>query len=109
MKTVNLSLKDRAQAINMLPKTGNLDEIRKYKAFAKELNLTKDELKVQESLGQMHDTAKRSKAIDEFLSAVTPVQISDELYDFLHEYCTQMNEAHTISVDESVNLYEQFT
>lgn len=108
MKTVNLSLKDRAQAINMLPKTGNLDEVRKYKAFAKELNLRRDEIKVQESLGQMHDTAKRSKAIDEFLSTVTSIEISDELYEFLHGYCTQMNESHTISVDESVTLYEQF-
>lgn len=108
MKKVNLSLLDRSSALNMLPSTGSVDEIKQIKGFIEELGLTDAEREVEMSFNDMHDKSARDEALNSWYKETKEMEISDELYSTMHDLTVSKNQAKAVGLNESLNLYEQF-
>lgn len=107
MKTLNLSLVDRSAAINSLPKSGSLAEVKKYRKWAEELKMTESEKETQKSIQQSRDVARRDEELNKWFHEPNEFQISDNLYDYLVEDAKRREESKGFTVDDPFNLYDQ--
>lgn len=107
-KKLNLSMKDRAEAISILPKTGNLEKVKRVKSWMAELEMTQAEKDIELSFNQIRDKDEKSKALNDWYREIKEIEISDELYSALKTIIESRNGAEALDVDMSFNLYEQF-
>jgi len=108
MKQVRLSMVDRAQIVDALPKTGDVQTIKNVQSWLKELEMTADEKEAQKSFNDIHDKDERDKAINSWYHVEKDMEVSDELFEYVKNDCAAKNEAKAISVTESMNVYDQF-
>jgi hypothetical protein len=108
MKKFKLSLRDRAALINLIPKTGDIDSVLKYKGWIEELSVTEKEKEIDKSFSQIHDKTKHDEAINDWLDTKNDFEISDELAEFLTITVKHLNEIKSIGIDDQLDAYKQF-
>lgn len=107
-KRLNLSMVDRSQAANMIPCTGNVDEVEKYLGWLKELEMTNEEKEIEKSFNQIHNKDEQTKAVNDWYNTTKEIELSDELYDHIKSVVISKNDGGGISIGDSLNLYKEF-
>lgn len=108
MKKVKLSMVDRAQIVDSLPKTGDVQTVKNVQSWLKELEMTPDEKEQQKSFNDIRDKDERDKAINSWYHIEKEMEVSDELFEFVKNDCAAKNESKNVSINESMNVYDQF-
>jgi len=108
MKKVVLSMLDRAKAIDLLPKTGKLSEVKQVLGFVHELEMTKEEKEVEKSFDQIRDKKEKDQALNDWYKTPKDMEISDELYNKLHTELKNRDENSAVTVTDSMSLYDAF-
>jgi len=107
-KKVVLSMLDRATAVDLLPKTGNLEKIKKVKGWIGELEMTPEEKDIETSFNQIRDKEEKAKAVNDWYRTTKEIELSDELYDHIKNELEALNQAESISVTDNMTIYEAF-
>lgn len=108
MKKVNLSFVDRASAVDLLPKTGNLEKVKKTREWIKELEMTPEEKEVEQSFNQIRDKDEKSKALNDWYHTSKEMEISDELYSYIKDELSIKDESSSITITENLGIYDAF-
>jgi len=94
--------------MDFLPKTGDVQTVKNVQSWIKELEMTAEEKSVEKSFNDIRDKDERDKALNSWYHIEKEVEISDGLFEFMKNECAAKDAAKNISINESMNIYDQF-
>lgn len=107
MHKLKISMVDRSAISNMVPKTGDIETIKKVQSWLDILKETDDEKKVELSFNQIRDPKEKDKALNDWYNTENDFEMPDDLFDYLVDEIKKRDEAKGIAFHEPIKLYEK--
>jgi len=107
MAKVSLSIRDRFEISNLIPKSGSLEEVRKYKGWLDSLEMTEEELEKEKAVNELKDKKEIDKAINALFNVQAQFDLNEELLAYLKDNISSRDKDKIISVTDNIDLIDK--